>query len=305
MSSSASIATASKNGTEKMHDTSNTADSGRYSVFVIATIFAVPSAVVNHSEVQISFEQQTKSELTLTLPATLPVAFTRKVIDLFPGDKLTLISATVLSTRVHQLVFKISYNQTLPNIRLLQRIEELEGISVELVVQVVHDDFISAPRFPIKLALFDLDSTLIDQEVIDELARSIGITHRVSAITERAMAGELNFAASLTERVALLEGVRADVWEELKKTITFAEGARELCRALAKLGVKMGVVSGGFVQMAEWVGDELGLEWRIANNVCRFFSNRTYHLHHEKFSEMIPFPCCLFGIIVVGQMSLH
>lgn len=122
-------------------------------------------------------------------------------------------------------------------------------------------------HIPVKLAIFDMDSTLINQEVIDELARSIGVTPAVAAITERAMAGELDFEESLKARVKLLEGVRADVWTDLKESITFAEGAKVLCSALGRIGVKMAVLSGGFIQMAEWAKGELGLDHAHANHV--------------------------------------
>ena len=127
-------------------------------------------------------------------------------------------------------------------------------------------------HLPLKLAVFDLDSTLIEQEVIDELARSIGVQDAVSEITRRAMAGELDFAQSLKARVALLKGVNCmSVWDELKKIIKFAEGARELCRALKRLGVKIAVISGGFIQIAEWVKEELGLDYAYANHVLFIF----------------------------------
>ena len=127
---------------------------------------------------------------------------------------------------------------------------------------------LSPPAFrPLRLAVFDLDSTLIEQEVIDELASTIGAGEAVAAITERAMRGELDFAASLEARVRLLEGVRADVWDSLKPRITFARGARELCRGLKRLGVKMAVFSGGFQPIAEWVKGELGLDLAVANRL--------------------------------------
>ena len=130
----------------------------------------------------------------------------------------------------------------------------------------------TSPR-PLRLAVFDLDSTLINQEVIDELAASIGRGAEVGAITERAMRGELDFAASLRERVGLLRGVPAEtVWEGLKKVITFAEGARELCRGLRKLGVRLVVLSGGFQPMVNWVVAELGLDEGWANHVSTFIS---------------------------------
>ena len=114
-----------------------------------------------------------------------------------------------------------------------------------------------------------MDSTLIDQEVIDELARSIGLTPAVSAITARAMNGEIDFATSLHERVGLLKGVRADVWESLRTdgSITIARGARELISGLKAMGVVTAVVSGGFTPMAEWLQAQLGLDYAFANHL--------------------------------------
>lgn len=117
----------------------------------------------------------------------------------------------------------------------------------------------------IKLAVFDMDSTLIEQEVIDELAREIGKYDEVAAITERAMRGELDFAGSLRERVALLKGLPSDIWDKVKTRITFATGARAFCAELKKQGAKMAVLSGGFTPLAEWVSAELGLDHAHAN----------------------------------------
>ena len=129
-----------------------------------------------------------------------------------------------------------------------------------------------------------MDSTLIEQEVIDELARTIGIEAEVSAITARAMNGEMDFAASLRARVGLLKGVRADVWEGLKGVVTVAEGAAELCRGLKRVGCTMAVVSGGFAPMAEWVGGRLGLDVVVANHVCRVFF---FRFRVQLFSDVV------------------
>ncbi len=120
---------------------------------------------------------------------------------------------------------------------------------------------------PIKLALFDMDSTLINEEVIDELARSIGISDAVSAITARAMNGDIDFATSLKQRVAMLKGVPVTVWEDLKMTVTIAEGARELIASLKKRRVYTVVVSGGFMPMAVWLKEQLGLDVAVANQM--------------------------------------
>ncbi|KAJ9639203.1 Phosphoserine phosphatase [Knufia peltigerae] len=118
-----------------------------------------------------------------------------------------------------------------------------------------------------RLCVFDMDSTLIQQEVIDEIAAFIGVKKAVAAITERAMNGELDFSASLKARVALLKGVPADVFEHLKPKIVITPGARELCKCLKRLGFTLAVLSGGFQPLADWLAHELGLDHAFANHL--------------------------------------
>ncbi|KAF4222660.1 hypothetical protein CNMCM5878_003698 [Aspergillus fumigatiaffinis] len=118
-----------------------------------------------------------------------------------------------------------------------------------------------------RLVVFDMDSTLIQNEVIDEIAKFVGVEKEVSEITERAMNGELDFSASLKERVGLLKGVPADVFEKLKPVLTVSPGARELCKALKKLGCKLAVLSGGFQPLAEWLAGQLGIDYAFANHL--------------------------------------
>jgi phosphoserine phosphatase len=81
------------------------------------------------------------------------------------------------------------------------------------------------------------------------------------------MNGELDFSASLKARVALLKGVPTNVFERLKTTITITPGARDLVKALRKLGYKTAVVSGGFIPVTQWLANELGLDYAFANSV--------------------------------------
>ncbi|KAF2757694.1 phosphoserine phosphatase-like protein [Pseudovirgaria hyperparasitica] len=118
-----------------------------------------------------------------------------------------------------------------------------------------------------RLAVFDMDSTLIQQEVIDEIAREIGVVKEVSAITAAAMNGELDFEESLRRRCALLKGVPSTVWETLKTRITLNTGAADLVRSLKKLGFKTAVLSGGFTPLAGWLAGELGLDYFHANHL--------------------------------------
>ena len=118
-----------------------------------------------------------------------------------------------------------------------------------------------------RLVVFDMDSTLIRIEVIDELARRFGIVEKVAAITERAMAGELDYEASLRERVKLLAGMPyADVLA-LAADLPVTEGVPELLSVLRKLGYKTAVISGGFTFAANALKERLGLDYAYANHL--------------------------------------
>lgn len=117
-----------------------------------------------------------------------------------------------------------------------------------------------------KLFIFDMDSTLIYQEVIELIAAYANIEAQIAEITERAMNGEIDFTESLKQRVLLLKGINSTtIWEELKQKIKITNGAIELCKILKQLGCIMGVCSGGFIQLAEFIKQRLGLDYAYAN----------------------------------------
>ncbi|KAJ3046460.1 hypothetical protein HK097_000843 [Rhizophlyctis rosea] len=118
-----------------------------------------------------------------------------------------------------------------------------------------------------RLVIFDMDSTLIQQEVIDEIAKHAGVVGEVAKITEAAMNGEIDFKESLRRRVGLLKGTPVDVLQTVKSQLTFTEGAHFLCRALKRLGFKLAVISGGFMPLALYVKAELGLDYAFANQL--------------------------------------
>lgn len=118
-----------------------------------------------------------------------------------------------------------------------------------------------------RLVCFDMDSTLIQGEVIDELARRAGVVDKVSAITESAMRGELDFKASLRERVGLLKGLDASVLPEVAASIPMTEGAGRLIRNLKKLGYKVAILSGGFTYFGEQLQKEFGVDYVHANEL--------------------------------------
>ncbi|OUM61416.1 hypothetical protein PIROE2DRAFT_45225 [Piromyces sp. E2] len=118
-----------------------------------------------------------------------------------------------------------------------------------------------------RLVVFDMDSTLIRQEVIDEIAKHAGVVDEVAKITASAMNGEIDFKESLRRRVALLKGTPVSVLEDIKKVLTFTEGAHFLCKSLKRLGYKLAVISGGFMPLATYVKHELGLDYAFANQL--------------------------------------
>ena len=118
-----------------------------------------------------------------------------------------------------------------------------------------------------RIVLLDMDSTLIQQEVIDLLAEKAGVGGQVSAITESAMRGELDFSQSLIARVALLEGLTQDALSEVLAELMLTPGARTLIRTLHRLGHKVGVVSGGFINVIEPLLEELNIDFYRANQL--------------------------------------
>jgi phosphoserine phosphatase len=122
-------------------------------------------------------------------------------------------------------------------------------------------------RWAKKLVLMDVDSTLISQEVIELLGAKAGVEVQVKAITERAMAGEIDFEASLRERVALLKGLPESVIEEVRGEISLTPGAKTLVSTLQKLGHTVAVVSGGFINVIEPLLNSLNIVHFRANTL--------------------------------------
>jgi len=118
-----------------------------------------------------------------------------------------------------------------------------------------------------RLVVMDMDSTLIQVEVIDELAKAAGHGEEVSGITSKAMNGELSFNESLNKRVELLRGLDENVLDEIYHNIPFTPGAKKLVKILKKLGYKTAVISGGFTFFTDRLKNELGLDYAFANKL--------------------------------------
>jgi phosphoserine phosphatase len=140
--------------------------------------------------------------------------------------------------------------------------EEAARQSVDVAVQPA-----SLLRHGSRLIVMDVDSTLVRGEVIEMLAAHAGCLDEVTAITESAMRGDLDFEASLRRRVALLEGLDASVLDLVYDDVVLAPGARTMVRTLKRLGYRFAIVSGGFTRVTDRIAADLGIDFAAANEL--------------------------------------
>jgi len=133
-----------------------------------------------------------------------------------------------------------------------------------LDVSLRGDDIFQKPK---RVVVFDCDSTIIKEEVIDELAKIAGVEKSVRKVTARAMNGEIDFDQSIKKRVNLLKGLTTDQLEKLTHTIHLTPGAQELISALRFMGYKVGVISGGFSFFTNYLKKQLNLDYVFANEL--------------------------------------
>lgn len=153
--------------------------------------------------------------------------------------------------------FRGDYNSLKESLR-----REAEKLGLDIVVQPYE-----VYRKEKRLIVFDMDSTLVDAEIIDELAKEAGVYEEVRKLTEKAMRGEVDFKTALIERVRLLEGLPAEVLEKIYSKVKLTDGAKELVMALKKAGYKVAVVSGGFSYFTDRLKEELGLDYAFGNEL--------------------------------------
>jgi phosphoserine phosphatase len=147
--------------------------------------------------------------------------------------------------------------------RLKERvIAKSHELNIDLALQKME-----AYRKNKRLVFFDMDSTLIDMEIIDEMAHRAEVFKEVSRITEKARRGDLDFEEALIQRVALLKGLKVKELEKIRDEMKLSEGAEDLVMTLKRLGFKLGLVSGGFHYFADFLKEKLGLDFAFANQL--------------------------------------
>lgn len=144
--------------------------------------------------------------------------------------------------------------------------EEFLRIASDLDVDIAFqkDDIYRRNR---RLVVFDMDSTLIEAEVIDELAKEAGVGEQVAEITEAAMRGEIDFTESFTRRMALLKGLDESVLERIAHSLPLTEGVEELVSKLKALGFKTAILSGGFNYFGNYLQQKMGFDYVYANEL--------------------------------------
>lgn len=135
-----------------------------------------------------------------------------------------------------------------------------------------------------RLICFDMDSTLIQTEVIDELARKHGVYDQVAAITESAMRGEIDFKESFAQRCKLLKGLDVNVMKDIAENLPFTEGVDRLMYVLKKYGYKIAILSGGFTYFGEYIQKKYGIDYVYANELE---VDETGHLTGNYVGEVI------------------
>ncbi|BAU57330.1 phosphoserine phosphatase [Halorhodospira halochloris] len=118
-----------------------------------------------------------------------------------------------------------------------------------------------------RMVAFDMDSTLIQQEVIDEMAKAAGAGEECSKVTEQAMRGEIDFRESLRKRVALLEGLSEETLQRVAESLTLTEGAQRLVRTVKSFGYVTAIISGGFTYFGRYLQEQLGIDYVYANDL--------------------------------------
>ena len=208
----------------------------------------------------------------ITLSGTFQPQITQKMLAFLSALEITEVTEKIMAGKLF-----LSVKTTTPaaeiltsaNFLNLQKFANSSALTVDCVTgeNVVSHSVNTRSIGKKRLVLLDVDSTLIQEEVIELLANKAGAGAEVARITAAAMSGQIEFAAALDARVKLLTGLPETVLEEVRQEITLTAGARELIAALQKLGHQVGIVSGGFIDVIEPLAKELNIDFIRANKL--------------------------------------
>lgn len=168
------------------------------------------------------------------------------------------------SARSPMASVEFSMRGTIKNVESLQRQLLEMSSNLDMDISFQRESMFRRMR---RVICFDMDSTLIQTEVIDELAIKAGVGEQVKAITESAMRGEIDFVESFKQRVALLKGLDVSVMEEIAHNLPFTEGCDRLMRVLKLMGYKIAILSGGFTYFGSYIQKKFNIDYMYANQL--------------------------------------
>ena len=182
-------------------------------------------------------------------------------------DQITRLSGRVPLASIEsvsQACVEFSLRGPVPDVNALRH--DLLELANEIDVDIAYQEN-TIYRRNRRLLAFDMDSTLIKGEIIDQLAEKARVGEQVSKITERAMSGELDFKQSFTERLALLKGLTESALDDVAASLTLMDGAERLIDTVKKLGYKTAIISGGFTYFGKLLQQRLGIDYVYANEL--------------------------------------
>jgi phosphoserine phosphatase len=177
------------------------------------------------------------------------------------GGNISAIKRTAMDPLI-----SIELELSIPNNSLKEVQGALTSVAIENKIDLAVEPG-GLQRKSKRIVMLDMDSTLIEQEVINLLGAAAGQSIAIEAITHKAMAGDLDFKAALNERVALLKGMDQDILNQVRDQITLTKGAKKLIDELHQQGHKVGVVSGGFIEVIEPILNSLSIDFYRANKL--------------------------------------
>ncbi len=207
--------------------------------------------------------QKEKNLYVITVLGKDRVGIVRDITKILLEHKVNIEKTTLTARdRLISIEFVVDIGNANPNEIKKQLKEEVESYGLDIVIQPY-----SIFKREKRLIVFDMDSTIVDAEIIDELAKAAGVEREVREITRKAMEGKLDYKQALIERVKLLKGLPVEVLEKIYNQIELTEGAKELIQALKRAGYKIALVSGGFTYFTEKLKKELGLDYAFGNEL--------------------------------------
>jgi len=220
--------------------------------------------LIEEKDSDVSFNSNEKFILNCISTSKLTPKFLRDVSRTLASNKINILRIDNMSPKSFK---SLEMTTTIPDGIDLQKLKkELMGLSVSHQVDLafLKDNVFRRSK---RLIAFDMDSTLIQSEVIDEMAKVLGVGDEVSQITKRAMEGEIDFDQSLTLRVSKLKGLTVEKMKTILDNLELTQGAEQFIKRVKSLGYKVAIISGGFSFYADALREKLGLDYAFSNEL--------------------------------------